>query len=570
MLPSCLIRRCRHAMNVGRWVAAGWFLAGSGMSFGQANFDITFYATGDPHYKAYDGSSPNNNPTVRTNLGKLKALKGIDMPAVTNLKVGTPLGVILAGDIVDGGSETNPVTGAAEGSAITMPLAWRNFVANWGLLGNEAGALIDFPVYEGFGNHDQNGFWKTSAAVENILDKLAERNPSRPFLTAQSGTYQYVGAYSNAKATGVHYAWKWGPFHFVQCSMRVGDSQLRYPCAGSLTFLKDYLEKVVGNSGEPVFVIHHLPPAAPEGDWPVADQRAYYDLIKGYNIAGLFVAHTHSYGDYTWSGPDNGAKALRVYQFDSIAHSGATQGYCSVFRLLSTSDPTKARLVVVQRKRDGTWGTVVERTIDLPTTTVVPNDLGVIDWRSVNTHAGVACSLVASDNNFIEPRAAGIRQVEVNFSEAVAVANLSQAVTITGATSAGAVTLGGLGITATATATGSKLTLTFSNAGGACALPDVGKWRFTLNSNVISSGTGGALSVSVNNSRVISGLVGDSTGSGRVSGMDLSQISTTAAFDPSNAKALRADIDGNGVINTLDRDGAWANQTQILEKIATP
>jgi hypothetical protein len=545
-------------------------IAGSGLSHGQATFDITFYATGDPHYKAYDGSTPNNDPTVRTNLGKLKALKGTDMPASTNLKVGTPLGVIVAGDLVDGGSEVNPATGATEGTAITMPLAWANFVANWGLLGNEAGALIDFPVYEGFGNHDQNGFWKTSPAVENILDNLAARNPNRPGLTAVSGTYQYNGAYSNAKATGVHYAWKWGPFHFVQCSMRVGDSQLRYPCAGSLTFLKDYLEKVVGNSGEPVFIIHHLPPASPEGDWPVADQRAYYELIKGYNIAGLFVAHTHSYGDYTWAGPDNGTKTLRVYQFDSIAHSGTTQGYCSVFRLLSTSDPTKARLVVVPRRRDGTWGTAVERTVVLPTPTVVVNDLSVSDWRSVNAHAGVARALVAADNNFIEPRAAGIREVEVNFSEAITVTNPSQAVTINGVTSAGAVTLGGLGITPTVTASGSKLTVTFANAGGQCALPDVGKWRFTLNPSAIVSGTGGALSVTANNSRVIAGLIGDSTGSGRVSGLDLSQISTTAAFDPANPKALRADIDGNGVINTLDRDGAWANQSQILEKLATP
>jgi hypothetical protein len=119
-------------------------------------------------------------------------------------------------------------------------------------------------------------------------------------------------------------------------------------------------------------------------------------------------------------------------------------------------------------------------------------------------------------------------------------------------------------------ASGSKLTVTFANAGGQCALPDVGKWRFTLNPSAIVSGTGGALSVTANNSRVIAGLIGDSTGSGRVSGLDLSQISTTAAFDPANPKALRADIDGNGVINTLDRDGAWANQSQILEKLATP
>jgi len=49
--------------------------------------------------------------------------------------------------------------------------------------------------------------------------------------------------------------------HFVQANIRVGDSPTRYPAAGSHTFLKHYLDTVVGRNGAPVSIGHHLPPA---------------------------------------------------------------------------------------------------------------------------------------------------------------------------------------------------------------------------------------------------------------------------------------------------------------------
>lgn len=329
-----------------------------------APFDITFYTTGDPHLKAFDTDGEKggetNNPRVRANLGRMKQIAGSALPGGGG-KAGKPLGLIVAGDLCDGGREKDPASGSSYDPSKAMVKAWENFTASFGLDGTQAGALVDFPIYEGYGNHDQNGFWP------GITEKIAERNAKRPNVTALSGSFTYPSGGYKGTISKVHYAWKWGPIHFVQANMRVGDSPARYPCAGSLTFLKDYLEKNVGKSGEPVFIIHHLPPASPANDWPVADQREYYNLIKDYNIAGLIVAHTHSFGDYTWSGPDNGPKAIQVYQADSLTHSGANTGYCTVFRIFSKpGDPSKATLVAAQRKVDGNWGASFERTIALP------------------------------------------------------------------------------------------------------------------------------------------------------------------------------------------------------------
>lgn len=543
-----------------------------------APFDITFVLTGDPHYKAFDtvastGAST-NNPNVRANLTKLKNTVGQALPSPYNaVTIGTPSGLIVAGDLIDGGSETDPATGTSYSVYNAMVKGWANFIADFGLTGTETGTRIDFPAYEGYGNHDQNGFWKTNSTVQNILDKIAGRNLTRPAVTAVSGTFQYSGAYSNATATGVHYAWKWGPFHFIQTSVRVGDSQSRYPCAGSLTFVQNYLQNVVGTSGEPVFIIHHLPPSSPDGDWPVTDQRAYYNAIKDYNIAGILVAHTHGFGDYTWSGPDaNPPKTFRVYQVDSLAHTGSTQGIGTFFRLYNDpDDPAKAVLIAAQRKRDGTWGTTVKRSIPIPYTATPPGVLSVTGWSSVNTHNATACALNVADDSFIEPRQGGVRRVEVDFSEAISFSNAAAAVTISGVNSSGAVTPTALGVTPVVSGSGTtKLVVTFTSGGNAAALPDAAKWRFTLNPSAISAVSGSTFAASANTTRVISGLKGDINSNGRVSGVDLSQMHNSPVFNSALTKCLRSDVDGSGAINTADKTAAWTNRGASILSLASP
>lgn len=534
--------------------------------------DITFLQVGDTHYQAFDATTGNFNSANRANLAKMMQLTpATDMPGAGT--VGTPLGVIACGDLINSGTETDPTTGQTLTKSATMEMQWANFTKDFGLLGNEADSVLKYPVYEGYGNHDQDGFLKQES------DYIAARAAQHPNLTAQSGTYTYVGGYGNISVTGVHYAWKWGPVHFVQVNMRIGDGIQRYPCSGSYTFLKNYLENTVGSSGDPVFVIVHLPPSTgAESDWPAADRQAFYDLARRFNTVGVLVGHVHSYAYFDWSGPaGNGDVPIKVYQCDSLNHTGTTQGIFSVFRILGDPvDSTKATLYVAQRLRNNTWGASASRVISLSSTPPPPpppTGLAINEWQSVNLHSGVPGGLPITDDTFVEPRQGGIRQIEVLFAEAINVTNLSSAVTVTGVNASGPVSLASLGITTNVAigGAGDTLVVTFANGGGAVALPDVAKWRFTLNTGVISGVASGAvLGTSAPTSRVITGLVGDLDGNGRVTGRDLNEITNTTAFEATISACVRADIDGNAQLDNADLNTAWANRNHRVDNLATP
>jgi hypothetical protein len=191
-------------------------------------------------------------------------------------------------------------------------------------------------------------------------------------------------------------------------------------------------------------------------------------------------------------------------------------------------------------------------------------------WHSVANHAATPRSLPIPNDTFTEPRQSGLRRVEITFSESVQVSNPNTAVTVTGINAGGTLNLNALGITTTATAVADKVVVEFSNSGGPCALPDATKWRFTLNPSVIT-GTGGAsLPSGGTNSQVFSGLAGDTTSNGRCTGLDLNRIAVNGAFDPLNPDHLRADINGDGVVNTVDRDAAWTNRAQRTDTLAQP
>jgi hypothetical protein len=544
-----------------------------------AALDLTFLLIGDPHYRAFDSTSTSHNLVVRSNLEKLMTLTATSpMPGAGTL--GTPVGVINVGDLIEGGSEINPETGVALDTTATCELQWANYIRESGLLGNEAGSIVKYPIYESYGNHDQNGFLKQTC------DRIAARaavGSGLPNVTGRSGAFTYVGAYGNITVTGVNFAWKWGPFHFVNINMRSGNDSKRYPSGGSYAFLKSYLENTIATSGEPVFVSVHLPPATgAEGDWPLADRQAFYDLIIKYNTVGIFNGHTHGYGYTQWRGPgETGAVPITVYQVDAIHHRGNTQGIFTAFRILEKpGDPSKAIIYSSQRLLNNTWGLSTSREISL---TYNPNTspgtdpppaagLVVLQWQSVNSHNGTACGLpIESGITFVEPRQAGIRRIEILFAEAISVSNLATAVTITGMRSSGAVTLAGLGLTAQATISGAtSLVLTFTSGGNPAALPDASKWRFSLNTAVISGVSGAALSAGTSTSRIFCGLVGDFDGNGRVTGRDANSINATTAFDPAIVDCLRADVTGDGSIGAADVAAAWANRSNRTDTLGTP
>jgi len=525
--------------------------------------DITFYQVGDPHYMAFDSTNAYNGLT-RSSLAKLAALTpGTPMPGAGT--VGAAQMVINAGDLIESGpGEIDPSKGVQLTKAATLDRQWQNYVADFGLLGSEPGTRVNLPVYECYGNHDQDGYLK------QVSDAIGVRSGQLPNITARSGTFTYQGAWGNITVTNVHYAWKLGPIHFVQTNLRVGDGPERYPCSGSYTFLKNYLEGVVGTSGAPVFVVVHLPPTTnQENEWPKVDRQKFYDLIRRFNTIGILVGHTHSYGYYTWRGPDNnGTVPIQVYQCDSLHNGSLTQGIFSVLRIVGNpTDSAKATMHVAQRRRNDTWGLSASKEISLsyhppdtdPPPPADPLMLNVLQWQSINLHNAQACGLTLTGNTFVEPRQAGIKHIEVLFDKAITVANPASAVSITGVRASGSVTPASLGISVAVTvgSTGKTLNIKFTPA-----LPNASKWRFSLNPAAIAGAGGAVLSTAGDISRVMSGLCGDYNADGRVSALDLNHIFYTTTFDPAIVNCLRADINGDAAISAADLSAAWANRNE--------
>jgi hypothetical protein len=528
--------------------------------------DITFYQVGDPHYRAFETTSGNHNSLVRTALRKMGELTAsTPMPGAGT--IGAAQAVLNVGDLLDSGTETNPTTGLSIGKLATLEGQWTNYTADFGLLGNEPNTLVKLPVYETYGNHDQDGFLK------QICDRIAARAAQLPGITAKSGTYTYQGAYGNISITGVHYAWKMGPIHFVQTNLRVGDGPERLPSSGSYSFLKSYLEGQVGSSGAPVFVIVHLPPTtAAEEEWPKADRQRFYDLIRRFNVVGILVGHTHAYDFFDWRGPDNnGDVPIPVYQCDCL-YKGSLQGMFNVFRIVGDAlDPNKATVHMAQRMRNDVWGKSASRVISLAAAAPPPGPgpgaetgaLKLLQWQSMNLHGLETYGLTIPQGDFVEPRQGGVQQLEMLFDRAITLVTATSLLSVSGVTAGGKRSLAdcGLSVVATLDSTGKRVSVRFASTGPA-RLPDASKWRFTVNPAAIRGVDGSSLSASADTTRVISALVGDYNADGRVNALDLNEIGNTTAFDPEIVNCIRADINGDGVIDSSDVAAAWANRNQ--------
>jgi hypothetical protein len=558
--------RRRFLISAAATAAALPALRAQGQETTGVPLDITFYQVGDPHYRAFEATSSNHNSLIRVALRKMTGLlPSTPMPGAGTL--GAAQAVINVGDLLDSGTEINPATGLSIGKLSTLEGQWANYTADFGLLGNEPDTLVKLPVYESYGNHDQDGFLK------QICDRIALRAAQLPGITAKSGTYTYQGGYGNISISGVHYAWKMGPLHFVQTNLRVGDGPERLPSSGSYSFLKDYLETKVAATGEPVFVIVHLPPTtASEGEWPKADRQRFYDLIRRFNVVGILVGHTHSYAFFDWRGPDNnGDVPIPVYQCDCLYKSNPLQGMFTAFRIVGDPlDPTKATVHMAQRMRNDTWGKSASRVISLAAAPPGPGPgpdpdagaLKLLQWQSLNVHGAESHGLSIPVGEFVEPRQGGVRHIELLFDRAITLVNPASLMTITGVSVSGPRTLAdhGLSVLATLDSTAKRLSIRF--AANDAALPDASKWRFTLNPAAVRGVDGASMSASPDTTRVISGLVGDFNADGRVDALDLNEISNTTSFDPAIVNCIRADINGDASIDSNDVATAWANRHQ--------
>lgn len=274
---------------------------------------VAFFLIGDTHFLAEKENTSKldaRSALVTSNLiDTLNKLPGTEIPKeLGGGKVLAPSGVIHAGDCIDTGDKANVKMQETE---------WAAFSDGFGLTGKDG--RLKFPVYEVHGNHD-------SPRGDGLaIQKMIARTKNRPGV-------------SNVSKNGLHYSWDWGPVHFVNLGIVVGQRaditrKRRYAPLDSLEFLVADLKEKIGTSGRPVVITHHVDvlrysQALPVEDkkaesmeWDPADVQSFHQAIKGYSVAAVLYGHTHARNVFRWDGTNKPAKeGVPTFNVDNSSH----------------------------------------------------------------------------------------------------------------------------------------------------------------------------------------------------------------------------------------------------------
>ncbi len=235
--------------------------------------DLTFLVCSDTHYGLDQWGD--NEALNKDAIDRMNAIPGTAYPVSVGGTVNTPRGVLVPGDLTDTGTWDNWY-------GYYWFLYWREgFVDDYGLKGD---GRLDYPVYEGFGNHDIH-----SPATGVVLDGIRDRNAQRMGL-------------ANISSNGLHYSWDWEGIHFINLNLYPGGAG---DAAESLDFLADDLNTQLGGSNRPVIVYHHYGfDGFSNGWWTQTERLAYYDVIENYNVIATFHGHCHATMKRKWKGID--------------------------------------------------------------------------------------------------------------------------------------------------------------------------------------------------------------------------------------------------------------------------
>ena len=280
---------------------------------------VAFALVGDTHYlanKESPGEMFADSVAVTSQLvATLNGLPGKEISAAAGGgQVAALDGVIHAGDLIDTDDKTGGVHEKMQQTEFDA------FQADFGLTGKDG--KLKFPCYEVHGNHD--GPRGTGLTIEGIQ----ARNKKRPGL-------------KNLSANAQHYSWDWGPaerpVHFINLGIVVGspgdkENPRRYNPLDSLEFLKDDLQKSVGDSGRPVVITHHIDvqrystpcdtdPKNAGKEWHPCDARGFHAAIAKYNVVAILYGHTHARNILKWNGTQTKAEqGFDLFNVDNGAH----------------------------------------------------------------------------------------------------------------------------------------------------------------------------------------------------------------------------------------------------------
>jgi hypothetical protein len=170
--------------------------------------------------------------------------------------------------------------------------------------GTNAGSL-QYPMLFGLGNHDINTNVNSSNDAHRLFDYLQQRM-----------------ANTHMSASG-NYSWDWNGVHMVQLNTWAGDQMSYFSHPEGLSWLKADLAQYVGNSTTPVLIFQHYrlqdvgtaqstlsSGNTVQGSWWPSDAAAtdrngnltgvgyesFFNVVKNYNVIGMFSGHDHCLG----------------------------------------------------------------------------------------------------------------------------------------------------------------------------------------------------------------------------------------------------------------------------------
>jgi hypothetical protein len=323
--------------------------------------DFLFFLVSDLHIGAEDMKA--NPPVtaadslarVRANLEIMRSLVGQPFPARPELgaslivPVRRPRALIMLGDVTDGHKDP-----------LRQQEQWASFERVFPITGVPFGNSA-VPAIVLAGNHD---------------GELS--GPQRRGLVARNRVLHQAGQISVLSSNGVHFALNWDGVHLVGLGLCAADGTDRetpfkygQPGPGSwndpqgaFSFLKEYLERSVGNSGRPVILMQHYGfDGFSMNDWnwwTPKQRRTLYQLLAGYNIAAILHGHNHHAEHYHWPDPQlhpaelqyyfDGTPPARYRQYDVVSCGNV----CWVVRILGD------RLIALHYDPSG-WATAPER-----------------------------------------------------------------------------------------------------------------------------------------------------------------------------------------------------------------
>lgn len=289
-------------------------------AYGQTR--LTFFAASDVHYGQNEETARQVNRSRMP--GYLNALAGKHYPASAGGgPVDAPRGVLMPGDLIDNSST----------------YLWGVYADAYGL---RKEGTIKLPIYDALGNHEFYG-----TVFGTIAANFRKRNIERKDIPAYG--------IKDLDTANHHYSWEWDGVFFV--NLNVWGGPKRIVVAGepnpfnSIAFLKQTLEKHVGRSGRPIFVMQHFPFDDEQQEWwPTSDRSALIAVLKQYNCIGILHGHTHKRKFYKHQGID-------IYDDGTVM-----EGDHLVFRIAD------GKLLVLNRINDA-WGSLeLEKEISMGAT----------------------------------------------------------------------------------------------------------------------------------------------------------------------------------------------------------